>query len=47
MARAAETIDPRRFTVRSKRRGLPFHHADPYGLGGDRSATNIRLSASP
>ena len=22
---------------------LEFHHDDPYGLGGDRSATNVRL----
>ena len=25
------------------RERLEFHHDDPYGLGGDRSATNIRL----
>ena len=24
-------------------RGLQFHHEDPYGLGGDRSANNVRL----
>jgi len=26
-----------------ERRGLQFHHDDPYGLGGDRSANNVRL----
>jgi len=26
-----------------ERRGLQFHHDDPYGFGGDRSASNIRL----
>ena len=26
-----------------ERRGLQFHHDDPYGLGGDRSASNVRL----
>ena len=26
-----------------ERRGVQFHHDDPYGLGGDRSATNVRL----
>ena len=26
-----------------ERRGLQFHHDDPYGLGGDRSAANVRL----
>ena len=26
-----------------ERRGLQFHHNDPYGLGGDRSANNVRL----
>ena len=25
------------------RESLEYHHDDPYGLGGDRSATNIRL----
>ena len=25
------------------RRGLQFHHNDPYALGGDRSAENVRL----
>ncbi len=25
------------------REGIEFHHDDPYGLGGDRSANNIRL----
>ena len=36
------------FTTRDGKRcpaheRLEFHHDDPYGLGGDRSATNIRL----
>jgi len=26
-----------------ERRGLEFHHDDPYGFGGDRSASNVRL----
>ena len=26
-----------------ERRGLQFHHDDPHGLGGDRSADNVRL----
>ncbi len=26
-----------------ERHGLEFHHDDPYGLGGDRSAENVRL----
>ena len=26
-----------------ERRGLQFHHEDPYGLGGDRSVDNVRL----
>ena len=26
-----------------ERRGLEFHHDDPYGFGGDRSAKNVRL----
>ncbi len=30
----------RRFT---ERRGLEFHHDDPYGRGGDRSPSNVRL----
>ena len=30
-----------------ERRGLQFHHDDPHGLGGDRSAENIRLLCSP
>jgi hypothetical protein len=28
-------------------RGLQFHHHDPYGLGGDRSADNVRLLCGP
>ena len=28
------------------REGIEFHHDDPYGLGGDRSANNIRLMCS-
>jgi hypothetical protein len=27
----------------TERRGLEFHHDDPYGRGGDRSPSNIRL----
>ena len=27
-----------------ERRGLEFHHDDPYGFGGDRSAKNVKLS---
>lgn len=27
----------------TERRGLEFHHDEPFGLGGDRSADNIRL----
>ena len=30
-----------------ERRGLQFHHHDPYGLGGDRSADNVRLLCRP
>ena len=26
-----------------RRHRVQFHHDDPYGRGGDRSATNIRL----
>ncbi len=29
------------------RLGLQFHHDDPYGLGGDRSANNVRLLCRP
>ena len=36
-----ESADGRRCP---ERHGLQFHHDDPYGLGGDRSATNIRLT---
>ena len=35
-----ESADDRRCP---ERRGLEFHHDDPYGLGGDRSAQNVRL----
>jgi len=35
-----ETLDGRRCPERDR---LEFHHDDPYGLGGDRSAKNIRL----
>ena len=35
-----ESADGRRCP---ERRGLEFHHDDPYGLGGDRSAQNVRL----
>ena len=34
------TPDGRRCTARER---LEYHHDDPYGLGGDRSADNIRL----
>lgn len=34
------TPDGRRCPARKE---LEYHHDDPYGLGGDRSATNIRL----
>ena len=27
----------------TERRGLEFHHDDPYGCGGDRSPSNVRL----
>jgi hypothetical protein len=27
----------------TERRGLEFHHDDPYGRGGDRSPSNVRL----
>ena len=30
-----------------ERRGLQFHHDDPHGLGGDRSAHNVRLLCRP
>ena len=30
-----------------KRVGLQFHHDDPYGLGGDRSADNVTLLCGP
>ena len=30
-----------------ERLGLQFHHDDPYGLGGDRSADNVRLLCRP
>ena len=30
-----------------ERRGLQFHHDDPYGLGGDRSADNVKLLCHP
>ncbi len=30
-----------------ERLGLQFHHHDPYGLGGDRSANNVRLLCGP
>lgn len=30
-----------------ERRGLQFHHEDPYGLGGNRSANNARLLCHP
>ena len=30
-----------------ERRGLQFHHDDPHGLGGDRSADNVRLLCGP
>ena len=35
-----KTSDGRRCSAREK---LEFHHDEPYGLGGDRSAVNIRL----
>ncbi len=35
--------DGRRCPARER---LEFHHDDPYGLGGDRSADNIRLMCS-
>jgi len=35
-----ESADARRCP---ERRGLEFHHDDPYGFGGDRSAKNVRL----
>ena len=35
-----ESTDGRRCP---ERRGLEFHHDDPYGFGGDRSARNVRL----
>ena len=35
-----ETKDGRRCPARE---GLEFHHDEPYGVGGDRSAKNIRL----
>ncbi len=35
-----ESADGRRCPERHR---LQFHHDDPYGLGGDRSANNIRL----
>jgi hypothetical protein len=31
----------------TERRGLEFHHDDPYGRGGDRSPSNIRLVCKP
>ena len=30
-----------------ERLGLQFHHDDPHGLGGDRSANNVRLLCGP
>ncbi len=36
-----ETHDGRRCPARE---GLEFHHDEPYGVGGDRSAENIRLA---
>ncbi len=30
-----------------ERLGLQFHHDDPYGVGGDRSADNVRLLCRP
>ncbi len=36
-----ETKDARRCAARE---GLEFHHDEPYGVGGDRSAKNIRLA---
>ena len=30
-----------------ERLGLQFHHDDPHGLGGDRSADNVRLLCGP
>ena len=39
-----ESSDARRCP---ERRGLHFHHDDPHGLGGDRSADNIRLLCGP
>ncbi len=30
-----------------ERLGLQFHHDDPHGLGGDRSANNVRLLCRP
>ena len=35
-----ETVDGRRCPARE---GVEFHHNEPYGVGGDRSAKNIRL----
>ena len=35
-----ESTDGRRCP---ERRGLEFHHDDPYGFGGDRSVKNVRL----
>ena len=35
-----ESTDGRRCP---ERRGLQFHHDDPYWMGGDRGATNVRL----
>jgi hypothetical protein len=38
-----ETAEGRRCPARE---GVEFHHNEPYGLGGDRSANNIRLLCS-
>jgi len=38
-----ETADGRRCQARG---GVEYHHDEPYGLGGDRSADNIRLMCS-
>ena len=38
-----ETVDGRRCPARE---GVEFHHNEPYGVGGDRSANNIRLLCS-